>query len=510
LSKDSVLEIVAYGAWNGGRVVDNSMFADRGLTFKGGIPVNTQTIEERIGVRYRVAAPEDARIGVEALQNLLATAAIDFSRVKIVIGATNMGEDLYDPGPLVSYPYALLRSYAPKALVFDLYAGCPGFNVAVELIFMMALTGRLQQGDLAIVIGAENVHRAQPFRPDDTANIIFGDDAMATALETTATLVPEGRYWVEAEAASVAEGDYAAAIADTIFQLIGNTHLDGIIVDNQLGQLIHRVPALAARVQHALVLLQHPETKERETFATFKESLAFYDSQVQSFAFDIMTVTADQQLVNDIAAAYVRSGRHKSVAAVFMGRDNRFQVRVHCGEAFACLVPEKGIVDAHTRTHGCFGSYIYVTKEDNRLWGNMDGKGVFLYATQGAHAHWSTLLERNRLAFADIELLIEHQANFAMIPLTLEQLIDGERPDKREAVADFLDKRMIVNIHTRGNCSVVCMPRLPYDLQQGVLKPDTIQGFRVNGNVEQLKAARIVVNDSVGAGMLRSSFLQRL
>jgi 3-oxoacyl-[acyl-carrier-protein] synthase III len=185
-------------------------------------------------------------------------------------------------------------------------------------------------------------------------------------------------------------------------------------------------------------------------------------------------------------------------------------VRVHCGEGFACLMPERGIVDAHTRTHGCFGSYIYAAKEDNRVWGNMDGKGVFLYATQGANAHFSTLLRRNNLVLDDIELLIEHQSNFAMIPLTLEQLIDGTRPDKRQAVADFVEQRMIINIHNRGNCSVVCMPRLPYDLHRGALEPDTIQGFRINANVKGLKDARIILNDSVGAGMTRSSFLQRL
>jgi 3-oxoacyl-[acyl-carrier-protein] synthase III len=510
LSRESVLEIVAYGAWNGGRVVDNSIYAGSGMTFKGGIPVNPQTIEERVGVRCRVAAPEDARIGVEALQNLLATAEIDFSRVKIVIGATNVGEDMDDPGPLVSYPYALLQSYAPQALVFDLYAGCPGFNVSIELILMLALSGRLRTGDLAVVVGAENVHRARPFRPDDTANIIFGDDAMATALEIRGTLAPQGRHWIEAEAASTIEGDYAGAIARVIHQLIGSTHLDGIIIDNQLGALIHRVPALAARVQHELVRLQYPEADEQQTFTRFKEALDFYDSQVQSFAFDIMTVTADPAHVNDIAEAYVSSGRHKAVAAVFVGSDKRIAVRVHCGEGFACLMPEKGIVDAHTRTHGCFGNYIYATKEDNRVWGTMDGKGVFLYATQGANAHLSTLLKRNNLVLDDIELLVEHQSNFAMIPLTLEQLIDGARTDKKQAVADFVEQRMIINIHNRGNCSVVCMPRLPYDLHRGALQPDIIQGFRINDNVQRLKEARIILNDSVGAGMTRSAFLQRL
>ena len=510
MTRESVLEIIAYGAWNGGRVVDNSIYADTGMTFKGGIPVNPRTIEERIGVRSRVAAPEDARIGVDALQNLLDTAAIDPSRIKIVIGATNVGEDMDDPGPLVGYPYALLQSYAPQALVLDLYAGCPGFNVSVELIFMLALTGRLQKNDLAIIVGAENVHRAKPFRPDDTANIIFGDDAMATALETTATLTTHGRHWIDAETECSIQGDYAGTIADAIYRLIGSSHLDGIIIDNQLGQLIYRVPALAARVQHALVLLQYPETKERQTFTRFKDALDFYDSQVQSFAFDIMTMTADPAHVNDIAEAYISSGRHKAVAAVYMGRDNRAVVRVHRGEGFACLIPERGIVDAYTRTHGCFGDYIYATKENNRVWGQMDGKGVFLYATQGANAHLSALLKRNQLTLDDIELMVEHQSNFAMIPLTLNQLIDGDGPDQKQAVADFLEQRMIINIHNRGNCSVVCMPRLPYDLQRGALQPDTVQSFRINANVQRLKDAKIILNDSVGAGMTRSSFLQRL
>jgi hypothetical protein len=63
LELKSLLDIIGYGAWNGGTLVDNSAFAERGLTFKGGIPVTHQTIEDRIGVRTRMAAPPDLRIG---------------------------------------------------------------------------------------------------------------------------------------------------------------------------------------------------------------------------------------------------------------------------------------------------------------------------------------------------------------------------------------------------------------------------------------------------------------
>jgi hypothetical protein len=53
------------------------------------------------------------------------------------------------------------------------------------------------------------------------------------------------------------------------------------------------------------------------------------------------------------------------------------------------------------------------------------------------------------------------------------------------------------------------MQRLPYDLQRGVLRPDKIQGFIINQNLEKLKDARTILYDSIGAGMTRSSFLQR-
>ena len=127
-----------------------------------------------------MAAPQDERIGVLAFKDLLQTSNIDPSRIKLIIGATNIGEDKFDPGPLVRHPYKLVQSDCPDALVLDLYAGCPGFNVSVELAFMLSLNHQLQKDDLTVIIGAENIHRSKAFQPNDTANIIFGDDALAT------------------------------------------------------------------------------------------------------------------------------------------------------------------------------------------------------------------------------------------------------------------------------------------------------------------------------------------
>ena len=115
MSLDTVLEIIAYGAWDGGTAVDNSIYEQKGLSFKGGIPVNNKTIEERIGVRTRMVAPLDERIGAIALQNLLDTSDIDPGRIKVVIGATNVGDDKYDSGPLIRHPYRLIRQHCPGA-----------------------------------------------------------------------------------------------------------------------------------------------------------------------------------------------------------------------------------------------------------------------------------------------------------------------------------------------------------------------------------------------------------
>ena len=139
-----------------------------------------------------------------------------------------------------------------------------------------------------------------------------------------------------------------------------------------------------------------------------------------------------------------------------------------------------------------------------------DDGGVFLYATRGAKTHLTDLFTPNDLRLVNFDLVIEHQANFAMIPLTLAQVLDEKPQQIKSAVADMLANKMVTNVHERGNCSVVCMQRLPYDLQRGALQADEIQGFKINRNLDRLRQAKMILNDSVGAGMTRSSFIQKI
>jgi len=508
MKKDSVLEIKAYGAWNGGTLTGNTIYENKGMFFKGGIPVNMKSIEERIGIRTRMVAPDDARIGVIAIQNLLETSGIDPTRIKTIIGATNVGEDKYEKGPLIRHSFEAVRTHCPNAVTFDLYAGCPGYNVGVELLFMLSLAGHLKTGDLSIVVGAENIHRAKAFVPLDTSNIIFGDDAMATALATTSTRTPSSNNVFTKRAHCELSADFLSDLAQAVLSLNGNKKIEGLIIDNQLGTLHHRVPATAARLQHKLALQMFPEKEKNGHLVGFKRSMEFYKRHVDSFAFDIMSLSKDSHLVESIAEAYIKSGKCTSVVSIYLREDLTADIAIHYGSGFVFERPLAGIVDTRTRTHGCFAEYIQAVPTEKDVFGDMNGKGVFLYATRGAREHLSDLLHQNQLGMQDIDLLIEHQANFAMIPMTLEKVLDSGQSDLRKDVKDYLANKMITNIHVRGNCSVVCMQRLPYDLNRGALLPDSINGFPVNQNLDRLKTARVILNDSVGAGMTRSSFLQ--
>jgi 3-oxoacyl-[acyl-carrier-protein] synthase III len=504
---NSVLEIAGYGAWNGGKLTDNSIYENKGMFFKGGIPVTMETIEKRIGIRTRMAAPEDTRIGIVALQDLLETTDIDPEKIKVVIGATNVGDDKYDAGPLVRYPFETIKNLCPQAIPFDLYAGCPGYNVAVEAIFLLSLSGILKKDDISIVIGAENIHRAKAFMPQDTANIIFGDDALATALETKSTRTPLSGTVFRNSNAFVLKGDIISGLAQAIHTLNGNQPIDGIIIDNQLGNLKFRVPALAARVQHKLIEYMYPEAVQNEIFFNFKTALSFYNRHVNAFAFDIMSLSNNPEWVSTLARSYIQSGKYQAVVSIHLSSDLNTKITIHRGNGFEFRRPDVGIIDTHTRTHGCFANYIQAVPTEDDIFGDMDGKGVFLYATRGAKSHLEKILSDNALTMDKIDLFIEHQANFAMIPMMLEKALENGQ-DIKTAVKNYIADKMITNIHTRGNCSVVCMQRLPYDLSRGALEPNEINGFLINRNTERLKSAKVIVNDSVGAGMTRSSFLQ--
>ena len=77
-------------------------------------------------------------------------------------------------------------------------------------------------------MGAENVHRAKAFPPEDTANIIFGDDAMATLLETKALVSNTESGGITAKAKFNGGDDFARSIANQLLKIKGPDKIDGI------------------------------------------------------------------------------------------------------------------------------------------------------------------------------------------------------------------------------------------------------------------------------------------
>ena len=102
----------------------------------------------------------------------------------------------------------------------------------------------------------------------------------------------------------------------------------------------------------------------------------------------------------------------EAIVSVHLAPDSSIKVALHKGRDYEFRRPRRGVVDTLTRTHGCFADYIQALPDDDDVFAEIDGKGVFLHATRGARAHIFELLGRNGLAFTDVQLLIEHQANF--------------------------------------------------------------------------------------------------
>jgi len=69
--------------------------------------------------------------------------------------------------------------------------------------------------------------------------------------------------------------------------------------------------------------------------------------------------------------------------------------------------------------------------------------------------------------------------------LTLEQVLADGKAAERKDVSRFLAEKMVVNIHERGNCSVVCMPAAAFMTSRaGPSNPIPSRAFPINRNLQ--------------------------
>lgn len=88
--------------------------------------------------------------------------------------------------------------------------------------------------------------------------------------------------------------------------------------------------------------------------------------------------------------------------------------------------------------------YFDTTLTHSEHWIHMDGRAVFKFATDALPYTTNKLLERNRLAPADLDSIVPHNANQRIIDLQEKRLRRGERPFAGE---------MLLNLARYGNTS---------------------------------------------------------
>jgi 3-oxoacyl-[acyl-carrier-protein] synthase-3 len=140
-----------------------------------------------------------------------------------------------------------------------------------------------------------------------------------------------------------------------------------------------------------------------------------------------------------------------------------------------------GFIDFLGEIDGSGGRYLYMPAGGSRVpasaetvagrmhYVHQEGQQVFKYAVKKMYEMSTSLLERNGLTTADIDILIPHQANRRIIDATMERL--GLPPEK-----------IMVNIGHYGNTTAGTIPLATCDaFEQGRLRKGGIVMFAAVG-----------------------------
>ncbi len=137
------------------------------------VDTSDEWISTRTGIKSRFYADEDTtEIAYKACVNALK--GIDTSKIRYLIVAT-LSADQHMPN--VSANLQSKLGLSENMLAFDLNAACSGF-----LYGLQAASGLLQDGEYALVVGAEKLSKYLDFSDRSTC-VLFGDGAGACVLE---------------------------------------------------------------------------------------------------------------------------------------------------------------------------------------------------------------------------------------------------------------------------------------------------------------------------------------
>ena len=203
----------------------------------------------------------------------------------------------------------------------------------------------------------------------------------------------------------------------------------------------------------------------------------------QAFAFDLSAACTGFLYALAVADQYLRAGTYRTILVIgaeVLSRMIDWTDRSTCilfGDGAGAVVVraergERGVLSTHLHSDGTLWDLIYMPGGGSRLppsadtlagrmnFLKMKGNETFRVAVRALEEVAREALAANRLAPADLALLVPHQANLRILQAVAERL---------EIPID----RVVVNVEQYGNTSAASVPiALDEAVRQGRVRPD--------------------------------------
>ncbi len=224
----------------------------------------------------------------------------------------------------------------------------------------------------------------------------------------------------------------------------------------------------------------------------------------RAWGFDLSAGCCGFEYALHVGAQFVATGAHRKVLVIgadVMSSITDYSDRSVCvlfGDGAGAMLLEPadhdglGIIDFHHEVDGSGGQFLYMpgggslnpssheTVDQKMHYIHQDGQQVFKYAVRKMQEVCETILERNGVTGADVDVFIAHQANLRIIDATAQRL-------------KMPKERVIVNIDRYGNTTAATIPL----------------AFETARQEGKLKKGHLVLVAAVGAGFTAGASLLR-
>ena len=203
-----------------------------------------------------------------------------------------------------------------------------------------------------------------------------------------------------------------------------------------------------------------------------------------ALTFDLVSACPGWIYALETGANYIRSGRYQRllvVATEKMSSAVDYTDRATCvlfGDGAACVLlepttEEYGVLDSHFQTNGIGRNNLIMkaggsarpasaeTVAAHEHYVYQEGAIVFKYAVTGMAHTCRTVMERNKLAYEDINGIVPQQANLRIIDAVAREM---QAPKER----------VMVNIEDHGNTSSATIPILLWEREKDLKKGDNL------------------------------------